>query len=146
MATFRQTGLKKTKGLKKQHTNNLVLLNNGPQKRGIVTKLRIMSPKKPNSAKRRVVKLRVPSMRRNLVAKLKGQGSNLQSYSKVLVCGGRANDLPGVRYNMVKGAYDSGWQENIIRKKGRSKYGMRLEDLNYAIERKLEEDSKKKKK
>lgn len=78
-----------------------------PQRKGVVVKLRITTPKKPNSAKRRVAKIKM-NTGFNLIAKVKGQGCNLQPFSVVMVCGGRANDVPGVRYNMVKGKYDFG--------------------------------------
>jgi len=87
-----------------------------------------MSPKKPNSAKRKVARVRL-SNRFMITAKIKGQGHNLQAYSQVLVNGGRANDLPGVRYNMIKGKLSFSWKERSLRMKGRSKYGMGFEDL-----------------
>ena len=67
--------------------------------------MRIVKPKKPNSAQRKVVKVRL-STRRQILAYIPGQGHNIQEFSSVLVCGGRANDLPGVRYSLVKGVYD----------------------------------------
>jgi len=69
-----------------------------------VVKIRIVTPKKPNSAKRKIARVKL-SNRFMVSAKIKGQGHNLQAYSQVLVCGGRANDLPGVRYNMIKGKF-----------------------------------------
>jgi len=98
------------------------------KKKGFVVKVRIMSPKKPNSAKRKVARVRL-SNRFMVTAKIKGQGHNLQAYSQVLVNGGRANDLPGVRYNMIKGKLSFSWKERSLRMKGRSKYGMGFEDL-----------------
>jgi small subunit ribosomal protein S12 len=94
-----------------------------PQKKGVVSKIRVVSPKKPNSARRKVAKLKL-STGKFVLAKLKGQGHNLQSFSNVLVSGGRANDLPAVRFTMIKGALDFNWQETISRKKSRSKYGI----------------------
>jgi len=108
--------------------NALKSLFGCPQKKGLVVKVRIMSPKKPNSAKRKVARVKL-SNRFMVTAKIKGQGHNLQAYSQVLVCGGRANDLPGVRYNMIKGKFSFSWKERSLRMKGRSKYGMGFEDL-----------------
>jgi len=113
---------------KKKKLNALRSLFGCPQKKGFVVKVRIMSPKKPNSAKRKVARVRL-SNRFMVTAKIKGQGHNLQAYSQVLVNGGRANDLPGVRYNMIKGKLSFSWKERSLRMKGRSKYGMGFEDL-----------------
>lgn len=66
-----------------------------------------------------------------VTTKIKGQGHPLQAYSHVLVCGGRANDLPGVRYNMIRGVLDFTWREKFWRYKARSKFGITLDDLNY---------------
>lgn len=103
MPTYRQ--LIRYPRFKKLHTNNVKALNGCPQKKGVCIKLRIVKPKKPNSAQRKVVKLRL-STRRMVIACIPGQGHNLQEYSSVLVAGGRAPDLPGVRYSLVKGKYD----------------------------------------
>jgi small subunit ribosomal protein S12 len=91
--------------LKKYHCNALRSFNNSPQKSGIVIKLRIVSPKKPNSAKRKVARVKLSSGF-TTTCRIVGKGHNLQMYSTVLVRGGRANDLPGVRYTMMKGALD----------------------------------------
>lgn len=102
MSTVRHAASTRKKKLKTCSTR---LLFNCPQRKGTISKLRLVSPKKPNSAKRRVAKIRM-NTGYNLIAKVKGQGTTLQPYSVVLVCGGRANDVPGVRYNLIKGAYD----------------------------------------
>jgi small subunit ribosomal protein S12 len=100
-------------------------LNQCPQKRGIVQKFRIVSPKKPNSAKRKVARVML-STKLVVSTKIRGQGHNLHPYSNVLVSGGRANDLPGVRYSMIRGARDFfGPTETFERAKGRSKYGIK---------------------
>lgn len=67
--------------------------------------MRIVKPKKPNSAQRKVAKVRL-STKRQILAYIPGQGHNLQEYSSVMVCGGRANDLPGVRFTLMRGKYD----------------------------------------
>jgi small subunit ribosomal protein S12 len=105
MSTLHQSASKIRGKKKKKKLNSLRSLLKSPQKKGIIFKSRIMSPKKPNSAKRRVVRVEL-STKFMVTAKLKGQGIFLQRYANVLVCGGRANDLPGVRYNMIKGKYD----------------------------------------
>jgi small subunit ribosomal protein S12 len=104
MSTIHQSGSKKTRKKYKMHAKPLRSFLNSPQKKGMATKSRLMSPKKPNSAKRRIVRLRL-STGYMVTAKIKGQGHSLQVYAEVLVCGGRANDLPGVRYNMIRGKF-----------------------------------------
>lgn len=120
MPTYKQ--LIKNPRVKKEHTNNVKALDRCPQKKGICVKLRIVKPKKPNSAQRKVVKVRL-STRRLVTAYIPGQGHNLQDYSCVLVAGGRAQDLPGVRYSLVRGKYDFSWKESFERRKKLSKYG-----------------------
>ena len=90
---------------KKKHTNNVKALKACPQKKAICVKFRIVKPKKPNSAQRKVVKVRL-STRRLIIAYIPGQGHNLQEYSSVLIHGGRAKDLPGVRYSLMRGKFD----------------------------------------
>lgn len=109
---------------KKRYTQ-LKALRGGPQKKGICTKLRIIKPKKPNSAQRKIARVRV-SLKRQISAYIPGQGHNLREYSVVLIRGGRANDLPGVRYSLIRGKYDFYFGEEIDRRKKRSKYGKKL--------------------
>lgn len=113
---------------KKIKTNNVKQLRGCPQKKGVISKVKIVAPKKPNSARRKVAKLKL-STGKHVVARLIGQGHNLQSYSHVLVRGGRANDVPGVRYTMIKGVLDFGWEETLKRFKARSKYGISLDHI-----------------
>jgi len=104
-------------------------LNQCPQKKGIVQKFRIVTPKKPNSAKRKVARV-VLSTRLVVSTKIRGQGHALHPFSHVLVSGGRANDLPGVRYSMIRGALDFyGPTETFERTKGRSKYGIKIDSF-----------------
>jgi len=91
-----------------------------PQKRGVCTQVKTMTPKKPNSALRKIARVRLTSGI-EVTAYIPGEGHNLQEHSVVLVRGGRVKDLPGVRYHIVRGALDAGGVEN--RKRGRSKYG-----------------------
>ena len=95
-------------------------LNVSPQKRGVCLIVRTMTPKKPNSALRKIARVRL-SNGREVTAYIGGEGHNLQEHSIVLVRGGRVRDLPGVRYHIVRGSLDCLGVEN--RKQGRSKYG-----------------------
>ncbi len=91
-----------------------------PQKRGVCTKVYTTTPKKPNSALRKVAKVRLTNSL-EVICYIPGEGHNLQEHSIVLVRGGRVKDLPGVRYTVVRGALDTAGVNN--RKKSRSKYG-----------------------
>jgi small subunit ribosomal protein S12 len=91
-----------------------------PQKRGVCTQVRIMTPKKPNSALRKIARVRL-SNGMEVTAYIPGEGHNLQEHSVVLIRGGRVKDLPGVRYHIIRGTLDA--QGVKDRKRGRSKYG-----------------------
>ncbi|MBE0409787.1 MAG: 30S ribosomal protein S12 [Anaerolineales bacterium] len=91
-----------------------------PQKRGVCTVVRTMTPKKPNSALRKIARVRL-SNGIEVTAYIPGEGHTLQEHSVVLVRGGRVKDLPGVRYHIVRGTLDTGGVEK--RRQGRSKYG-----------------------
>jgi small subunit ribosomal protein S12 len=91
-----------------------------PQKRGVCTQVKTMPPKKPNSALRKVARVRL-SNNIEVTAYIPGEGHTLQDHSVVLVRGGRVKDLPGVRYHIVRGSLDAGGVNN--RQQGRSKYG-----------------------
>ena len=91
-----------------------------PQRRGVCTRVYTTTPKKPNSALRKVAKVRLTNGH-EIIAYIGGEGHNLQEHSIVLVRGGRVKDLPGVRYHTVRGALDTSGVQN--RKQGRSKYG-----------------------
>lgn len=91
-----------------------------PQKRGVCTQVKTMPPKKPNSALRKVARVRL-SNNIEVTAYIPGEGHTLQDHSVVLVRGGRVKDLPGVRYHIVRGSLDAGGVNN--RSQGRSKYG-----------------------
>lgn len=100
--------------------NRVVRNSPSPQKRGVCTQVRTMTPKKPNSALRKVARVRLTNGS-EVTAYIPGEGHNLQEHSTVLIRGGRVRDLPGVRYHIVRGALDSGGVSG--RKRGRSKYG-----------------------
>jgi len=91
-----------------------------PQKRGVCVMVKTMTPKKPNSALRKIARVRLTNGI-EVTAYIPGEGHNLQEHSVVLIRGGRVKDLPGVRYHIVRGALDTGGVEN--RRQGRSKYG-----------------------
>ena len=91
-----------------------------PQKRGVCTQVKTMNPKKPNSALRKVARVRLTNQI-EVTAYIPGEGHNLQEHSVVLIRGGRVKDLPGVRYHIVRGTLDTAGVDN--RKRGRSKYG-----------------------
>src|ERR1041384_6391313 len=91
-----------------------------PQKRGVCTVVKTMTPKKPNSALRKVARVRL-STGVEVTAYIPGEGHNLQEHSIVLVRGGRVRDLPGVRYKVIRGALDTQAVKN--RKQARSRYG-----------------------
>lgn len=97
-------------------------LENCPQKRGVCTRVYTTTPKKPNSALRKVARVRLTNGM-EVTTYIPGEGHNLQEHSVVLIRGGRVKDLPGVRYHVVRGALDSVSVND--RKKGRSKYGAR---------------------
>ena len=91
-----------------------------PQKRGVCIRVSTMTPKKPNSALRKVARVRL-SNAREVWAYIPGEGHNLQEHSVVLIRGGRVKDLPGVRYHIIRGTLDTSGVTN--RRQGRSKYG-----------------------
>lgn len=91
-----------------------------PQKRGVCTQVKTMTPKKPNSALRKIARVRL-SNGMEVTAYIPGEGHNLQEHSVVLIRGGRVKDLPGVRYHIVRGTLDTSGVKD--RKKARSKYG-----------------------
>ncbi len=98
-------------------------LKGAPQKRGVCTRVYTTTPKKPNSALRKVARVRLVNGM-EVTAYIPGIGHNLQEHSVVLIRGGRVRDLPGVRYKIIRAALDSAGVAN--RKRGRSKYGAKL--------------------
>ncbi len=97
---------------------------NNPMKRGVCTIVRTMTPKKPNSALRKVARVRL-SNKMEVTAYIQGIGHNLAEHSIVLVRGGRVKDLPGVKYHIVRGKFDTAGV--VDRKTSRSKYGTKME-------------------
>jgi small subunit ribosomal protein S12 len=109
------------KGRKKRvNRTNSPALKNAPQKRGVCTRVYTTTPKKPNSALRKVARVRLTNGM-EVTSYIGGEGHNLQEHSVVLIRGGRVKDLPGVRYHIVRGVLDSVGVSD--RRQGRSKYG-----------------------
>ena len=109
------------KGRRKIETKSKVpALGGSPQKRGVCTRVYTTTPKKPNSALRKVAKVRLTNGY-EVISYIGGEGHNLQEHSVVLIRGGRVKDLPGVRYHTVRGTLDTAGVTD--RKQGRSKYG-----------------------
>lgn len=132
MATFNHRIFK---FYKRPLANNKPKLNRGPQKKGVVLRLRICTPRKPNSARRPAVKLKL-STKKKALAHIPGSGHNLRKFSKVLINGNAARDLPVVNYTCIRGVYDFGPLNNIKRR--RSIYGLKLDPtLRTHIRRKL---------
>ena len=104
--------------------NKVPALKGSPQKRGVCTRVYTTTPKKPNSALRKVAKVRLTNGF-EVVSYIPGEGHNLQEHSIVLVRGGRVKDLPGVRYKIIRGALDAQGVKN--RKQARSRYGAKKE-------------------
>ncbi len=118
MPTIQQL-VRKGRHPKVRKTKALALQGN-PQRRGVCTRVYTTTPKKPNSALRKVAKVRLTNQI-EVIAYIPGEGHNLQEHSIVLVRGGRVKDLPGVKYHIVRGALDTSGVED--RTQSRSKYG-----------------------
>ncbi|HPB67966.1 MAG TPA: 30S ribosomal protein S12 [Candidatus Omnitrophota bacterium] len=122
MPTIQQL-IRKSRNLKNKKTKSPALVQ-CPQKRGVCLQVKTMTPKKPNSALRKIARVRL-SNRIEVTAYIPGEGHNLQEHSIVLVRGGRVKDLPGVRYHIVRGTLDTTGVAK--RKRSRSKYGTKRE-------------------
>ncbi len=118
MPTINQ--LVRRKRVVQRRRSKSIALERCPQKRGVCLQVRTMTPKKPNSALRKIARVRL-SNRKEVTVYIPGEGHNLQEHSIVLVRGGRIRDLPGVRYQVIRGALDCAGVEG--RKQSRSRYG-----------------------
>ena len=118
MATTNQLVRKARAAVKSK--SNVPALNSSPQKRGVCTRVYTTTPKKPNSALRKVAKVRLTNGF-EVIGYIPGEGHNLQEHSVVMIRGGRVKDLPGVRYHILRGVLDTQGVKN--RKQRRSKYG-----------------------
>jgi small subunit ribosomal protein S12 len=124
MTTFIQLINKRTIRFRKRHYKRTGALKKCPQKKGIVLKVFTESPKKPNSAKRPVARLRL-STYRIIRAGIPGEKNEVLKFKRVLICGRRVRDLPGIRYRIIPGAADAKGLDPELRKKARSKYGVK---------------------
>lgn len=120
MATVNQLVRKSRKH--KKSKSNVPALGSCPQKRGVCTRVYTTTPKKPNSALRKVCRVKLTNGF-EVTSYIGGEGHNIQEHSVVLIRGGRVKDLPGVRYHTIRGALDCAGVKD--RKKGRSKYGVK---------------------
>ena len=118
MATINQ--LVRKPRIRKIEKSNVPALEACPQRRGVCTRVYTTTPKKPNSALRKVARVRLTNGE-EVSSYIGGEGHNLQEHSVVLIRGGRVKDLPGVRYHVVRGCLDTSGVDS--RKRGRSKYG-----------------------
>jgi len=125
MPTFNQIVNKKR--IKKDRYKWSPHLNKCPQKKGVCIRIFIRTPKKPNSAQRKVARVKL-STKKVITGYIPGIGHTLQPHSVVLVRGGRVKDLPGVKYHLVRGIYDFNYVKN--RKTSRSKYGVSKDVLS----------------
>jgi small subunit ribosomal protein S12 len=123
MPTINQ--LCRNKRKKKNKRNKVPALDSCPQKKGVCIKIFLRTPKKPNSALRKLTRLRLTNSRK-VMAYIPGEGHNLQEYSTVLIRGGRVKDLPGIKYHLIRGKLDFNGLKN--RKTSRSKYGTKKKD------------------
>lgn len=118
MSTFNQ--IFKNNKFKKKKINKTPALNKCPQKKGICLKLIIKSPKKPNSALRKLAKVKLTN-NKIIYAYIPGENHNLLEYSTILIKGGKVKDLPGIKYKLIPGKFD--FSGSKFRKTSRSKYG-----------------------
>lgn len=120
MLTINQLIKKKQTRLKKRKINKSPALQQNPQRKGVCLKVYTRTPKKPNSALRKVAKIKLTN-KQTIIGYIPGIGHNLQEHSIVLVRGGRVQDLPGVKYHLIRNKYDLFGVKN--RRQSRSKYG-----------------------
>ncbi len=116
------------KGIRKQKLfkTKVPAFYGSPQKRGVCVRVNVIKPKKPNSAQRKIAKIKLCN-KKFIIAYIPGKGHNLQQHSSVLVRGGRVQDLPGVRYHIMRGKLDFTQKEKFDRKNRRSKYATKLQ-------------------
>lgn len=123
MSTVQQ--LFKNARVRRYRRPRLLALQGSPHRRGIIYKLTTMTPRKPNSAKRKIAKVRVVFNLKRVFATVPGKGNTLHEYSTVMIRGGSAKDLPGVNYALMRGLLDFAAPEQFQRKARRSKFGIK---------------------
>lgn len=109
---------------RRRKRTKLSFFRHNPQKKGVCLRVYTTKPKKPNSAVRKIAKVRFRDLKRNALVCIPGQGHSLGVHSVVLVRGGRVRDIPGVHFKMIRGKYDFTSSEKIVRSRKRSKYGL----------------------
>jgi len=119
MATANQVSIKFKRKRKKTYSGTPILRKD-PFVKGVCVSVKTTSPKKPNSAVRKIARVKIKS-KRTITVSIPGHGHNLQKFSVVLARGGRSNDVPGCRYKLVRGKYDFSTLESFDRKKSHSK-------------------------
>lgn len=130
MATFNQ--LVRSPRVRPKFKTKTPALKGSPQKRGVCTQVKTATPKKPNSALRKIARVRLTNGM-EVTAYIGGVGHNLQEHSMVLIRGGRVKDLPGVRYHIIRGTLDTAGVAN--RMKARSKYGAKRAKKGAAVKK-----------
>jgi small subunit ribosomal protein S12 len=123
MPTVKQ--LMRNTRLRRYRRPRLLALQGSPHRRGIIYKITTMTPRKPNSAKRRIAKVRLVFNQKRVFASVPGKGDNLHEHSTVMLRGGSAKDLPGVNYALMRGLLDFAAEESFQRKARRSKFGIK---------------------
>jgi len=117
--------------IRKIRRNKVAPFEGGPQRKGIIYKIAIMTPRKPNSAKRTFAKLRIAINNKRIFAKIPGIGNHfLQAHSVVLVRGHGPKDSPGINYHLIRGLYDFNRVESYGRRNRRSKFGVKKKENN----------------
>lgn len=111
--------------IRRHRRPRLLALQGSPHRRGVIYKLTTMTPRKPNSAKRRIAKVRLSFSQKRVFASVPGKGDNLHEYSTVMLRGGSAKDLPGVNYALMRGLLDFASSEVFQRMARRSKFGIK---------------------
>jgi len=129
MPTLNQLSQKIKGRKKKHHKDRTKALENAPQKRGVAIKVYTTSPKKPNSAVRKVAKVKLCTGRKVIVG-IPGQGHNVKVNTPVMIRGGRMNDVPGVKYKIIRGKLGVSTTEKITRVRRRSKYNLKRNQLD----------------
>jgi len=126
--------LEKKKRRLKHRRSRMCLLGKAPQRKGTCTKVYDESPKKPNSARRKLARVILTFSGKGATAYIPGIGHNLQKFSSVLVRGGRVKDMPGINFKIIRGIYDC--QPVLARMQGRSKYGTKSKLIGQPQEKK----------
>jgi len=130
MPTLSQLSLKYKGRVRKHHKDQTKALAGAPHRFGVAIKVYTTSPKKPNSAVRKVAKVKLSTGRKVIVG-IPGQGHNVKVNTPVMIRGGRLNDVPGVRYKIMRGKLGVSTVENFVRVRRRSKYNLKKDEVTY---------------